>query len=90
MDRRPTNVKFIYLLKVLGESSSIIMIILSRILLVLCFAGSGYVDPDEHFDTVEPVAADVFEVKVSHGSSVNSPSAQPIRYSPLHKNQDSS
>ena len=59
------------------ESSGII--ILSRILLVLCFAGSGYVDPDEHFDTVEPVAADVFDFKASHGS-VNSPSAQPIRY----------
>ena len=51
---------------------------------MLCFAGSGYVDPDEHFDTVEPVAADVFDVKVSHGS-VNSPSAQPIRYTLPYK-----
>ena len=40
------------------------MFVIFRILLVLFFAGSGYVDEGEYFDAVESAAGDAFDIQV--------------------------
>ena len=40
------------------------MFVIFRILLVLFFAASGYVDEGEYFDAVESAAGDAFDIQV--------------------------